>query len=267
MAPTLISMTQHHPTALIDSAAQLDADVAVGPYAIIEAGTVIGRGTVIDGHAQVLRGVTLGENCRVGHGAVLGGDPQSLAFDPRIASGVCIGNHNRFREHVTVHRSLLEGQATRIGDHNFFMAGSHVGHDAEIGSHNVLANAVLLAGHVRLGNRAFLGGGSVYHQFIRIGDFAMIQGNAGFSKDVAPYVIGSGINLIHGLNTVGLRRAGFDAATRQEIKSAFDLLFRSGKNFPQALAEARQQPWRPEAETLIAFVEAGSAKGVCPLAP
>lgn len=214
-----------HPTALVSSAATLAPDVEVGPCAIIEDGVQLGEGCRILAHAQILTGVVMGPRNIVDRGAVIGGDPQSLTFDRSVRSGVRIGTGNTFREHVTVHRSTRPGGETLIGDSNFLMAGCHIGHDSVLGSHNVIANAVLVAGHVTIGSRCFLGGGSVYHQFIRLGDLAMVQGNSAFSADVPPFSIGHEINLLAGLNTIGLRRAGVDSAARQELKRLYREVF------------------------------------------
>ena len=214
-----------HPTALVSPAAVLAGGVEVGPYAIIEDDVRLGANCRILAHAQILTGVVMGPGNIVDRGAVIGGDPQSLTFDRSIRSGVRIGAGNTFREHVTIHRSTTAGGETMLGDDNFLMAGCHIGHDSVLGSHNVVANAVLVAGHVTIGNRCFLGGGSVFHQFIRLGDLAMIQGNSGFSSDVPPYSIGHEINLLGGINTIGLRRAGLDSAARQELKRLYREVF------------------------------------------
>ncbi len=254
-----------HPTALVDPHAELADDVCVGPLAIIEAGVTIGRGTVVEAGAQLLTGTSIGEDCRIGRAAIIGGAPQSLSFDTRIPSGVKLGSRNRLREHVTIHRSLYEGKQTTVGNDNFLMVGAHVGHDVELGNQTVLANAVLLAGHVKVGSRVFLGGGCVIHQFIRVGDLAMVQGNGSFSKDIPPYLVAVRTNLVMGLNVVGLRRGGFSVAARREIKEAFDLLYRDGKNFSQAVAAAKARTWGPDAAKLIDFLETRGDKGVCPL--
>jgi UDP-N-acetylglucosamine acyltransferase len=147
-----------HPAALISPTAILGPGVSAGPFAIVGDGVVLGAGCRLEAHAQVLRGVVMGEGNTVGHGAVIGGDPQSLTFDPAVESGVRIGDGNVFREHVTVHRSTQPGGSTVIGSRNYFMAGSHTGHDSILGDHNVLANAVLIAGHILMGSRCFIGG-------------------------------------------------------------------------------------------------------------
>ena len=125
---------------------------------------------------------------------VLGGAPQDLSFDPKIDSGVIIGDDNNFREHVTISRSTKVNGNTIIGDRNFFMAVSHIAHDVIVGDDNIFANNVMIAGHVRIANKVFLGGGTAIHQFTHVGDFAMSQGNSTLTKDVPPYCVAHKIN-------------------------------------------------------------------------
>ena len=202
----------HHPTALIHQGAHIGTDVSIGPFAVIEDGVVIGDRCSIAAHAQILSGVIMGSDNHVDRAAILGGAPQSISFDTRIPSGVRIGDHNTFREHVTVHRSMHEAGQTSIGNANFLMATSHVGHDCTIGNRIVIANAALVAGHVDIDDHCFLGGGSAFHQFIRIGTYAMVQGNGSFSCDIPPFCTAFRENAVAGLNVVGLRRGGFDSA-------------------------------------------------------
>ena len=258
-------MPNIHPSALVHPTASLASEVTVGPFAIIEEHAMIGQGSKIEAHAQILARTVIGENCTIGRAAIIGGDPQSVAFNIALPSNVILGNNNRIREHVTIHRSMHEGKSTVVGNDNFLMVGSHIGHDVVVGTHNIFANHVLLAGHVEVGNYCFFGGASVFHQFIRVGDYAMTQGTSGFSMDLPPYVIGAGANEVAGINVVGLKRAGFDAAARLEIKHAFDLIYRSGKNLTQATAAAREQPWNAAGEKFIAFVESRGKKGLVPL--
>jgi UDP-N-acetylglucosamine acyltransferase len=258
-------MPQIHPTAIVHPTATIASGVVIGPYAIVEADVSIGPGSSLAAHAQVLARSVLGSNCEIGHGAIIGGDPQSLAFDPRLPSNVIMGDGNRVREHVTIHRSMFEGKSTTIGHQNYFMAVSHVGHDVEMGDHNVIANNVLFGGHVQVGNHGFFGGASLFHQFIRVGDNVMIQGKAGFSMDVPPFMIGADNNTVAGINSIGLKRAGFTTAERLEIKRAFDFIYRSGRNFSQALAAALAETWSGPAARFISFIKAHGKKGVCPL--
>ncbi len=258
-------MPQIHPTAIVHPTAAIASGVVIGPYAIVEADVSIGAGSSLAAHTQVLARSVLGSNCEIGHGAIIGGNPQSLAFDPRLSSNVVLGEGNRVREHVTIHRSMFEGKSTLIGDQNYFMAVSHVGHDVMMGDHNVIANNVLFGGHVQVGNYGFFGGASIFHQFIRVGDNVMIQGKAGFSMDVPPFMIGADNNTVAGINSIGLKRAGFTTAERLEIKRAFDFIYRSGRNFSQALAAALAEAWSGPAERFISFIAAHGKKGVCPL--
>lgn len=256
------AVPQIHPTAVVSPEACLGEDVVVGPFAVIDAKATIGARTRIGGHAWIAGGAEIGNDCEIGWGAVIGADPQDLSFDSKTESGVKIGDRNTLREYVTVHRGSKPGAYTRIGQRNFLMTGTHLAHDVVMGDDNVLANNVMLAGHVHVGNRVFLGGGSGFHQFIRVGDYAMAQGNSGFSQDLAPYCMGHGQNLLAGLNVVGMRRAGFDAETRAEIKAAAKLLLFSKIPINEALEEAAKRQWGAPARVLIDAVAGRSKKGV-----
>lgn len=253
-----------HPTALISSEAEIADDVVIGPFSIIDGPARIGAGCRIDAQV-ILRGqVEIGEGTRIWPGVIIGEEPQSVGFDSAIQSGVKIGSRNSIREYVTIHRSLYEGQFTRIGDDNFLMAGAHLGHDVVVGDRNVVANNCLLAGHVTLGNRCFLGGGSVYHQFIRIGDFAMTRGNSAMSQDLPPFLMSAAVNRIVGLNVIGLRRGGFNSEERAAIKRAFGLIYAGGLNLTQALAEVDQHgPWTGGAAAFLDFFRQQSHRGIC----
>ena len=251
-----------HPTALVSENAQLADDVEVGPFSVIEDGVTLRSGCRVDSHAKICRGVIMGKNNVIETGAVIGGAPQDLGFDPLTDSGVLIGNENTFREYVTIHRSTQAGGNSIIGDENYLMAVVHLGHDTIVGNNNVLANNTMIAGHVTIGNNTFLGGGAGIHQFIRIGDYAMVQGNAGMTRDVPPYCIVHQINHLSGLNSVGLKRAGFTPEERKEIKLAYTILFRSKGTRQENLAEADLQTWSDPASLLIEAVRTPSTKGI-----
>lgn len=254
-----------HPTAVIHPDAVLAEDVQVGPYAVIESGARIGAGSVIAAHAFIGSHVAMGEKNTVGHGAVLGGAPQDFAFRAEIRSEVRIGSGNRFGEHVTVHRGTAEGSATVVGDGCFLMGGVHLAHNVRLGDGVIIANNSLLGGYVEIADRVFIGGGCVFHQFTRVGRLAICQGLSGFGKDVPPFTLGAERNAVAGLNVVGLRRAGFSAAARAEIKAAFSLLYRSGHNVGQALAAAGNIPWSPEGRAFWEFVASAKKRGLCQL--
>jgi UDP-N-acetylglucosamine acyltransferase len=255
-----------HPSSIIHPAAQLADDITVGPFVCIDGPARIGAGTVIHAHAVISGEVIMGERNTIGHGAIIGTFPQDLSYKPETQSGVIIGNDNVIRELGTIHRGTEAGSYTRLGNHNFLMAGSHVAHNVQLGNHVIMANNALLGGHVKVEDRVFLGGGSVFHQFIRIGQLAIAQGNSAASKDVPPFCVLAGPNGIAGLNVVGLRRAGFEAETRAELKTAFKLLYQSGLNLTQAIAAAKEKTWGAEARIFWDFVETATSKGICSLA-
>jgi len=254
-----------HPTAQVHPQAKLHPTVKVGAYAVIDGPAQIGEGCTIEAHAILLGRITMGRENTVGHGAVLGGDPQDFSFNPETESHVQIGDRNRIREHCTIHRGTQSGTATVIGDDCFVMVGCHLAHNVRLGNRVVMANNVLLAGHVTVDDGAFLGGGCVFHQFIRIGRLAIAQGGGAFGKDIPPFTLAARVNGIGGLNVVGLRRAGYSAEQRSEIKRAFALLYLSGLNTSQALAAAESQDWSPEASEFFTFVAAAKKRGICPL--
>ncbi len=254
-----------HPTALIHPDAQLGENASVGPYAVIEGPAQIGDGCVIQAHAIISGRVVMGRENVIGYGAVLGGEPQDLSFKPETRSEVRIGDRNRIREHCTLHRGSKDGGATVVGDDCFLMAGSHLGHDVRIGNRVIIANNSLLGGHVTVGDGVFIGGGSVFHQHIRVGRLAITQGNSGFGKDLPPFTVGAEVNVIAGLNVIGLRRAGLNAGQRAEVKAAFDLLFRSGRNTTQALEAAGEREWGADGREFWDFVAGAKKRGICAL--
>ncbi|MEK7953889.1 acyl-ACP--UDP-N-acetylglucosamine O-acyltransferase [Luteolibacter soli] len=251
-----------HPTAQISPDAELADDVSVGPFTVIEGPVKLAAGVKIGGHAWISGRTTIGEGTSIGWGAVIGADPQDLSFDPATDSGVEIGARNSIREYVTIHRGSKPGARTVIGEGNLLMTGAHLAHDVHLGNGNILANSVLLAGHVHVGNKAFLGGGAGFHQFIKIGDLAMVQGLTAVSQDVPPFCTAYGINQIAGLNTIGLRRAGFSADERAAVKRAYKLVFQSGLVREAALAEATALEWPEPAARFLAAIATPSKKGV-----
>ena len=255
-------MPEIHPSAIVSERARLAEDVTVGPFSIIDAGVKIGPGSVIGAHVWITGGSQLGKNNTIGYGSIIGADPQDVSFKADTQSCVTIGDNNKIREYVTIHRSASEGGSTSVGDDNFLMTGVHLAHDVQMGSHNALANNVLIAGHVKMADHVFLGGGSGFHQFIHIGQYAIVQGNAVVSRDVPPFCMAHGRNELAGLNVIGLRRGGFTPEERVDIKRAYQLLFRSGGNMAESLAEADKSSWTDAAKHLLHSARHASRKGL-----
>ena len=250
-----------HPTAIVHPAAKVHLRVEIGPYAIIDEAVELGADCVVGPHVH-LTGVTqIGVANRFHTGCVIGDAPQDLKYHGE-PTRVVIGDRNVFREHVTVHRSNKSAGQTVIGSDNYLMQHCHVAHDCVLGQHIIVANGALLGGHVTVQDRAFISGNCLLHQFVTVGTLAIMQGGAGISKDVPPYCVAAGVNMICGLNVVGLRRAGLAAAERQELKRAYRVLFRSGLNRAAATARALAECPGTASRQLIEFVTA-SKRGVC----
>ena len=254
-----------HSTAIVDPTAKIATDVAIGPYAVIGARVVVGERSTIESHVVIDPDVTIGSDNVIGPGAIVGTAPQDLSFSSERKTYVAIGNENVIREHCTIHRGSAEDSVTKIGDKNFLMAGTHVGHNCEIGNNVIIANNCLLGGHVSVGDGAFLGGACVFHQHMCVGRLAITQGASAFSKDIPPFIIAAERNSVFGLNVVGLRRAGFSAKDRDEIKTAFKLIYMSDLNIGQALKKASATKFGPAARELIDFVANAKKRGICPL--
>ena len=253
--------TQIHPTAIVDSAVDLGAEVQIGPYAIVESGCVIGDYCEVRAHAVICKGTLMGPRNQIGQGAIIGGDPQDYGYKGG-RSWVEIGAGNKIREYVTIHRASQEGTATSIGNDNFLMGGVHVGHDGEIGNRTILANNTLLAGHVVVEDGVFMGGATIVHQHTRIGQLAITRGGTRLGKDVPPFFMATDTNQVAGINRIGLRRAGLSHETRRSIQAAFELLYRSNLNVSQALHELEQKFHLPEIAHLVEFIKT-SKRGIC----
>src|SRR5437867_10302460 len=260
-----MSSVRIHPMALVDLEAQIGADVEVGPFSMIGPQAVIGEKTIVQSHVVIEGQVAIGSHNCIGHGAIIGAPPQDVSFSPERKTRVEIGNDNIIREYCTIHRGSADGSATKIGDKNFLMVGAHIGHNCLIGNNVVIANNCLLAGHVRVDDGAFLGGGSTFHQFMHVGRLVMVQGSSAFGKDLPPFVVAAERNCVFGLNIVGMRRAGFGANDRDEIKEAFKLIYLSGLNTSQALEKAETVTFGAPAREFLDFVATSKKRGICPL--
>jgi UDP-N-acetylglucosamine acyltransferase len=244
--------TYIHPTALVDRSAHLDSGAWVGPYCVIEGGTSIGADTVIESNVIVKRGTSIGARCRLWPNVVLGHEPQDMKFHGE-GSFVIIGDDNMLREMVTIHRATGDGEATRIGNSNLLMAYVHVGHNCTVGNNTMISNSTGISGHVTIEDKVVIGGFAGIHQFVHIGTMGMVGGLSKVVQDVPPFCIADGRPAkIHGLNIRGLRRNGVPTDVRNQVGTAFKLLYRSGLNTSQALERIHAEI--PRSETLDYFI-------------
>jgi UDP-N-acetylglucosamine acyltransferase len=232
-----------HPTALVDSRAELADDVEIQPYTIvgphvrIESGTVVGPHCVLDGRTVI------GRNNRIYSGAQIGIVCQDLKHRHDLIGRVVLGDNSMIREHVTISASSMESpedehRTTSLGSGCLLMAYAHVAHDCQVGDGVIMANCTALAGHVQVEDYATLSGLCAVHQFCMVGAHSFVGGLARVTKDVPPYMIVEGNPArCFGPNTVGLRRRGFSEEARGRIKQMYRIMFRSDLNTTQALHE------------------------------
>lgn len=226
-----------HPTALISPRSKIEGNVRIGPFVIIEDDVTVGEDCEISSHAVIRRYTSIGRGNRIGEHAVLGGEPQDVKFKGE-RSRLVIGDDNLIREFVTIHRAGGEGEATRVGSRNFLMIGVHIAHNCVVGDDNIFANGAALAGYITVEDHAFLSNNAGAHQFVRIGRYAMVGGKSKIVQDVLPFFTTDGNPArVRGLNSVGLRRAGFTRESRRALKEAYQLLFRRGLPLEHALSE------------------------------
>ncbi len=229
-----------HPTAIIEDHVEIGPDCEIGAYAVIK------------------RYTRLGARNRIYEHAVVGGEPQDVKYRGE-QSYLEIGDDNIVREFCTLHRASGEDQITRIGSRNFLMVGVHVAHNCVIGDDNIFANEVALAGHIVVEDHVFISNNVGAHQFVRFGRHAMVGGKSKIVQDVLPFFITDGNPArLRGVNSVGLRRAGFSESARRTLKEAYRILFRSGIALEEAL---NQLDHDENVSHLIEFIR-GSKRGV-----
>lgn len=226
-----------HPTAVVDPAARIAADVIIGPYSVIGPGVEIDSNCWLGSHVVVGGDTRIGADTRVFPFASLGLEPQDKKYDGE-PTRLEIGCGNTIREYVTINRGTAQDAGvTRIGDDNWIMAYVHIAHDCQLGSHTVLANNTTLAGHVHIGDYATLGGATLVHQFCHIGEHAFTAYGARVNKDVPPFItVCEGKAQPRGLNSEGLKRRGFSEARIRVLKEAYRVLYRSELPLAQAIA-------------------------------
>jgi len=247
-----------HPQAIVAASAKLGAGVKVGAYAVIGEEVELGDDCEVQAHAAVGGPSKFGKKNVFYSFSAIGGDPQDYSFRGERTELVA-GDGNIFREYVTVSRGTQKGGAkTRLGDGNFFLAYSHVGHDCQIGSNTLFVNGATLAGHVTVEDFVTIGAFCPVHQFCRIGRYAYIGASTVITQDVPPFskIVTERETKSFGINTVGLERKGFSSERLQALKRAYRLLLRAKMNTSQALTEMRKTlADSADVQELIKFIE------------
>jgi UDP-N-acetylglucosamine acyltransferase len=253
-----MSTEKIHPQAVVSPGAKIGAGAEVGAFAVVGADVELGEGCVVHSHAVITGPSKFGARNVFHPFSVIGGDPQDYTFGGEHVELV-VGDGNIFREHVTISRGTKKGGGiTRIGDNNFFLSYSHVGHDCQVGSHTLFVNGATLAGHVAVQDFVTVGAFSPVHQFCRLGRYAYIGACTVITQDVPPFslIVTERETKCFGVNTIGLERKGFSPERIKALQRGFRLLLRSKKNTTQALEEMRKTLGdSADVQELVEFVE------------
>ena len=253
------------PLASVHPGAVIGQGVTIDPFVVIEDDVEIGDGTHIQPHAHLCSGARIGRQVRVFTGAVIGAIPQDLKFGFERTTAT-VGDQTTVREYVTIHRGTSAHGDTSVGTNCLLMAYSHIAHDCSVGNHVILANAVQLGGHVQIEDWAIIGGLTGVHQFERIGKHSMVGAGFRVMKDVPPFALAGNHPLgFSGVNVIGLQRRGFSAESIISIKGAYRLIYQSGMNVTDGVAQAEAEFGEiPEVRDLLTFIRA-SSRGIIPL--
>jgi UDP-N-acetylglucosamine acyltransferase len=251
-----------HSSAIIHSKAQIGAGCEIGPYCVVGEHVTLGDGCKLHSHVVIDGHTKFGKENEIFPFACIGLKTQDLKWKGGVTR-VEIGDHNTFREYVTIHSATGDGEVTRVGSHNHILAYCHVAHNCTLGSHIVMSNVATLAGHVTVEDHAVVGGLAAVHQFCRIGKMAIIGGCSKVVQDVPPFMLADGNPAeTRTINKVGMERNGVSEEAQAAMRQAYKILFREGLTIPNALAKVEKElPPLPEVQHLIQFVRT-SERGI-----
>jgi UDP-N-acetylglucosamine acyltransferase len=252
----------NQPLAYVHPGAKIAKNVVIEPFTTIHSNVIIGEGTWIGSNVTIMEGARIGKNCNIFPGAVISAIPQDLKFQDEDTT-VEIGNNVTIREYVTVNRGTVDRGKTVIGDNCLIMAYCHVAHDCIVGKNCIFSNNSTLAGHCTVGDYVILAGMTAVHQFCMIGNHAFVTGGSLVRKDVPPFVKGAREPLSYvGINSIGLRRRGFNPEKIREIQNIYRLLYQRNYNTTQALGiiEAEMEA-TPERDEILQFIK-NSKRGI-----
>ncbi len=255
-------MEMIHPSAVIHPHAQIGDNCAIGPYCVIGENVSLGTGCKLHSHVVIDGHTKLGVANEIYPFASIGLKTQDLKWKGGVTR-TQIGDHNTFREYVTIHSATSDGGVTTVGSHNNLLAYSHVAHDVTMGSHVILSNVGTLAGHVTVEDYAVVGGLAAVHQFCRIGKMSIIGGCSKVVQDVPPFMLADGNPAeTRTVNKVGMERHGIAETVQSAMRQAYKILFREGLTIPNAVARIEKDlPQSPELHHLLQFVKT-SERGI-----
>lgn len=247
---------------VVSPKAELGDNITIKDFAVVEDDVVIGSNTVIEQHAIIKNGTTIGDNCKIYNGAVLSQDPQDFTYTGQPTT-LTIGDNTTIREYVTISKGTVKMGKTSVGENNYIMAYCHIAHDCKLGNNIILVNSVEVAGHVVIDDWVYVSTLVGIHQFVRVGKHSLITYLTRVSQDVPPFIIAGGYDLSYmGLNTVGLRRRGFDNKRIGSIKQAYEIIYNSKFNVSDALKHVEDTlEMTDDIKDIVSFIES-SERGI-----
>lgn len=255
-------MSKISPLAYIDPQAVIGENCEIGPFCFIDKNVVVGDNNVLMNSVTLLDGTRLGNGNTLFPGAVIGAVPQDLKFRGEQTTAE-IGDNNKIRENVTIHRGTASKGKTVVGSNNLIMENAHIAHDVEFGSGIIMGNSTKLGGEVIVDDNAIISAVVLVHQFCRVGGYTMVQGGCRTSMDIPPFIIGGKEPIAFcGLNIVGLRRRNFSNELIDNIHNAYRLIYLSNLKVSEALEKIKAEiPASKEIQYIIDFVS-GSQRGI-----
>jgi UDP-N-acetylglucosamine acyltransferase len=255
-------MTSAHPSAVVHPKATIGAGCEIGPYCVIGEHVALGGKCKLHSHVVIDGHTKLGRENEIFPFASIGLKTQDLKWKGGVTR-VEIGDHNTFREYVTIHSATGDGEITRVGSHNHILAYCHIAHNCAVGSHVIMSNVATLAGHVTVEDYAVIGGLAAIHQFCRIGKMAMIGGCSKVVQDVPPFMMADGNPAeTRTINKIGMERQGVSEKAQRALRQAYKILFREGLTIRNAVTKVEKKlPAMEEIGLLVHFVRS-SERGI-----
>ena len=251
-----------HPTAVIHPHARIGDGCEIGPYCVIGEHVELGPECCLQSHVVIDGHTKLGKQNEVYPFACLGLKTQDLKWKGGVTR-TAIGDHNTFREYVTVHSATGDSETTVIGSNNHILAYCHIAHNCALGDHIIMSNVATLGGHVTVEDRAVIGGLAAVHQFCRIGKLSMIGGCSKVVQDVPPYMMADGNPTeTRTINKIGMERNGVSDEAIAALRQAYKFLFREKLTISNALTRIETElPPLPEVRHLLDFIKS-SERGI-----
>ena len=197
-----------HPTAVIESGADISDSAHIGPLCVVGKGAKIGARAVLVSQVHVGENATIGDdtllypnvtiyyNCQVGlrniihRGTVIGSD--GFGFAPDLAAGewvkvpqtgrVVIGNDVEIGSNTSVDRGAMAD--TRIDDGCKIDNLVQIAHNAHIGALTVIAGNTAVAGSTTIGKMCMIGGSTSFAGHIQVADRTTISGGTSIMKSI-----------------------------------------------------------------------------------